>query len=316
MQTAPLHRHRLINALQTLLLLSGMAAILSALGWIVAGGAGILAALAGGLVLIFLNPSLSPGLVLRLYNARELSAREAPGVHGLLVALARRAELATLPKLYYVPSNLINAFTVGRRESAVIAVTDGLLRALGPRELCAVLAHETAHIRHNDIWVMSLADLFSRLTGTFAWIGQLLLLLNLPLVLLSEVVINWAAIGILIAAPALTILLQLALSRTREYDADLGAAELTSDPEGLAQALQKMERYQGSWLEQVLLPGRRVPDPSLLRTHPPTKERMRRLRRLAPRRDVPALERHARGPWSRPAPVSRAPRWHVHGLWY
>ena len=170
MKAAAWRRHRLLNGLQSLFLLGAMAAILSGLGWVVAGGSGIFWALLGGALLVLFNPGFSPRLVLRMYAAR----------------------------------------------------------ALGPRQ----------------------------------------------------------------------------------------AAELTGDPRGLAMALEKMERYQGRFIEQVLFPGRRVPDPSLLRTHPPTKERIRRLLALEPGltpldgpRSVPAL------PGAYPA-VDRRPRWHANGMWY
>jgi len=119
----------------------------------------------------------------------------------------------------------------------------------------------------------------------------------------------------LIFAPVIKVLIRLALSRTREYDADLGAAEFTGDPEALASALRRMEQYRGNVLEQILTPGRRVPDPSLLRTHPRTEDRIRRLRELTPasrtRRRLPGT--------SLPADLRGAehgrPRWHVTGIW-
>jgi heat shock protein HtpX len=238
-------RHRLINALQTTMLLAAMAVILGAIGWVVAGGTGIAWALAGGALLVILHPGLSPRLTLRLYGAWRLRPHDAPGLHALLELLARRAGLSRGPELYYVPSSVINAFAVGSRNASAIAMSDGMLRALAPRELAGVLAHEVSHVRHNDIWLMGLADLFSRLTHVLSTVGQILLLVNLPLLMLSQVTISWTAVTILIFAPVLSALMQLALSRTREYDADLGAAELTGDPRGLAMALARMERYQG-----------------------------------------------------------------------
>lgn len=311
-------RHRLLNGLQSLLLLGAMAAILSGLGWVVAGESGIFWALAGGVALVLFSPGFSPRLVLRMYAARALGPTEAPELHGLLATLAERAGLPTTPELYYVPSQMLNAFAVGTRSHSAVAVTDALLRALSPRELAGVLAHEMSHVRHSDMWVMGLADLFSRMTSLFSSFGQILLLLNLPLLMFSEYRVSWTAILILVFAPTLSALMQLALSRTREYNADLGAVELTGDPRGLAMALEKMERYQGRFIEQIFFPGRRVPDPSLLRTHPATKERIRRLLVLEsgmtplerPRRTVAALPRAGY-----PA-VDRRPRWHVNGMWY
>jgi len=310
-------RHRLINAVQSLLLLAMMAAILAALGSIVAGGGGALLALGLGALLVAVNPGLSPRLILRLYGARALRPEEAPDLHSILELLAARAELPAVPALHYVPSSIINAFAVGSRRRSAIAVTDGLLRALSAREVAGVLAHEVSHVRHNDMWVMGLADLFSRLTQIFSSLGQMLLLLNLPLLLLGAATVSWTAVLILILAPTASAVIQLALSRTREYDADLGAAELTGDPRALASALARMERYQGRLFEQILFPGRRVPDPSLLRTHPPTEERIRRLLELEQAPVAAFAEPFAVLDSRFVLPVvARRPRWRVWGLWY
>ncbi len=317
MNVSTWRRHRALNVLQSLLLLTAMAGVLGGLGWVIAGGAGVLWALAGGIVLVALNPGLSPRLVLSAYGARPLAPHLAPELNEMVRVLAERARLPAVPALYLIPSTLINAFAVGSRRTAAVAVSDALLRTLDPREIAGVLAHEISHVRHNDMWVMGLADLFSRLTTTFSTLGQLLLLLNLPLLLFSDYTISWTAIAILILAPTASALMQLALSRTREHDADLGAAELTGDPRGLASALAKMERYQGRFVEQVLLPGSRLPEPSLLRTHPPTQERIERLLALEPGRAPPAAPAQlASLPADRFPVVRRRPRRHFSGNWY
>lgn len=317
MNAAAWRRHRLLNALQSLLLLGAMAAILSGLGWVIAGTSGIFWALAGGAALVLFTPGISPRLILHMYGARRIGNRQAPDLHGLLSTLAQRAALPAAPELYYLPSRMLNAFAVGTRSNSAVAVTDALVRTLTPRELAGVLAHEVSHVRHNDMWVMGLADLVSRMTSMFSFLGQFLFFANLPLIMFSNYSVSWTAILILVFAPTLTALMQLALSRTREYDADLSAAELTGDPRGLAMALEKMERYQGRFIEQIFFPGRRVPDPSLLRTHPPTKERIRRLLELEPR--IGQVERPpgrtVLPPGVYPV-IERRPRWHMHGLWY
>lgn len=275
--------HKLNNLLQSIMLLAGMAALLGLLGWLLAGIKGIIWAAIIGVVFLLVSPRASPRLVLKLSGARPLGVAEAPGLYALVKSLALRARLPTLPQLYYIPTQAMNAFTVGNRRQAMIAVTDGLLRGLTRRELAGVLAHEVSHVDNNDMWVMTLADAVNRLTSLFSLFGQFLFLINLPLVLFGKSGFSWLAILLLIFAPTLSVLLQLALSRTREFDADLGAAQITHDPLGLASALKKLHNYHSGSLRRVLLPGRPIPDSSMLRTHPKSEERIRRLVSLAGR---------------------------------
>ncbi len=310
-------RHALSNQLQTVLLLAVMGGFLVLLGWLLWGREGISWLLFSGFLLMMLNPVATPGLIMRLYHARPLSVSEAPGLHANLRELARRAGLRHPPRLYYIPSRMVNAFAVGNAANSSIALTDGLLRLLDERELTGVLAHEISHVRNNDLWVMGIADLFSRLTSVLSLFGQLLLFVNLPLLLVSGAVINWYAVLLLIFAPNLSALAQLGLSRSREYHADLNAVLLTGDPEGLASALLKLESAEVSAFEQILWPGRRLPEPSLLRTHPPTEERIRRLMSLeSPHAD--AVSASSSPAWK--APPSAAglgvPRRHLGGLWF
>lgn len=316
MDSTAWRKHKLLNFFQSIALLTAMGVLLSVLGWIVAGDVGIAWALGVGIALVLFYPAISPALVLQLYHARELSPPQAPGVFRILEALARRAELPSVPRLYYIPSSVINAFAVGTRASSAIAVSEGMFQALSERELCGVLAHEVSHIRHNDTWVMGMADLFSRLTAIFSLIGQMILLLYVPVALFSGLQINWLAMLILIFAPTLSVLLQLALSRAREFDADLGAAELSGDPAALASALGKIERYQGRFLEQIFFPGRRIPDPSILRTHPATRERVRRLRELQSEPLLPFRPSDQRLLIDLLRTERRRPRWHFPGTWY
>jgi len=140
-----------------------------------------------------------------------------------------------------------------------------------------------------------------------------LLFLNLPLLLAGGYHIPWVPILILVFAPTFSGLIQLALSRTREYEADRGAVALTGDPEALISALLKMEQQTSHLLEQLLLPGQRIPEPSLLRTHPRTEDRIRRLRALE---SQPGPDFHGLSP-DRPGQTRPAlPRWHRTGIWY
>ncbi len=275
--------HKLNNLLQSIMLLAGMAALLGLLGWLLAGIKGVVWAGIIGVVFLLVSPRASPRLVFKLSGARPLSVAEAPGLYALVKTLALRAKLPTLPQLYYIPTQAMNAFTVGNRRQAMIAITDGLLRGLTHRELTGVLAHEVSHVDNNDIWVMTLADTVNRLTSSFSLFGQVLLFINLPLILLGKSGFSWLVILLLVFAPTLSVLLQLALSRTREFDADLGAAQITHDPLGLASALKKLHHYHSGSLKRVLMPGRPIPDSSMLRTHPKSEERIRRLVSLAER---------------------------------
>ena len=285
--TAASARHRLLNLVQSALLLGLMAALAWVSVTVILGpGTGLLVAL-GMVAGLFLAPDLSRRMLLSAYRAQRLTGREAPGLIAALAELARRAGLPRTPALYRVPSRLPNAFAMGSPEDSTICVTDGLLEILDGRDLASVLAHEIGHIAHRDLWIMGLADVMSRLVSLASWMGQLLVLVNLPLVMAGMVHVPWSVVVLLIFAPTLMALIQLGLSRTREYDADRVAADLTGDPEGLIGALGKLERRVGRFWEDIFLPGRRIPEPSLLRTHPPVESRVRRLRELDPNRSVP-----------------------------
>jgi len=305
-------RHRLANCLQTLLLMTTLLAISALVGSLLFGQEGLWLALMLSLIALLIQPAASSRLTLALYRARPISARAAPELWRLLQDLAGRAELPVVPEPHYVPSSVVNAFAVGGRQQSAIALSDGLLRSLTPRELAGVLAHEVAHIAHNDLRVMGLADFVSRLTSLFALVGQILLLLALPLLLTGAAEIYWPGLFLLIVSPHLALLAQLGLSRVREFDADLAAARLTGDPEGLAFALARIERVSRSW-RAWLMPGWGNPEPSWLRTHPATEERIRRLLALATQRPG-----HWPGTstWTESWPtVRQAPRWHPGGYW-
>jgi heat shock protein HtpX len=271
-----------------------------------------------GVVALLFGPRVSPAVVMRLYRARPLTPWELPEVQEVVAELAARAGLQSVPRLYYVPTHVLNAFSVGDRGHAAIGLTDGVLRRLAPRELVAVLAHETAHVAHDDVRVMSLADLISRITSTLSTLGQAMLLLSLFLAM-GSVAVPWTTLLLLVFGPMLMGLLQLALSRTREFSADLGAVRITGDPVGLASALRKLERSERGLLESILMPGRRNPEPSLLRTHPATEARVERLLELAGREPERAQLRSRERGYSMPShfmPLRERPRYGLFGLWY
>jgi heat shock protein HtpX len=299
------------------LIIATMFLILLLIGWFVAGGIGILAAFIMGLMLAISATFISSQLILNMYGAQRLSPYQAPGLYELISELSARAGLQSVPKIHYLPSRVLNAFATGRGADSAIAVSDGLLRTLNARELGAVLAHEISHLKHNDLWVMNMADILSRLTTLMAMLGYFLILIYLPIYVFTDATIPWLVLLTLLAAPHISALLQLALSRNREYGADLYAAELTGDPMALASALQKIDLYQGRWMERVLFPNRKVPDPSLLRTHPKLRDRIERLKAIA---QAQYYERHLEVPidlgWHPQGPLVRPPRRRLHGLWY
>lgn len=308
------HTHHLwVNRLQTALLICLLLGISILAGWLLFGKEGLWLVVLVSVVILLVEPAVASRLTLKLYRARPITRHEAPELWHIITFLAARAELTNMPTLYYVASPMVNAFTVGNRRHAAIALTDGLLRYLSIRELAAVMAHETAHVANGDLFVMSLADYISRLTNMLALVGQILLLLALPAVLLGYAVINWTVLFLLLFSPHLALLLQLGLSRVREFHADLKASQLTGDPEGLALALAKIERASRSW-RTWLLPGWGNPRPSWLKSHPATEERIRRLLSL---RATSSIEWPAHPISYTPhEPVRTSRRWYFGGFWH
>ncbi|MFN8444723.1 MAG: zinc metalloprotease HtpX [Caldilineaceae bacterium] len=310
--------HDFQNRLHTVLLLLSMLALLGLLGWLIGGAGAIIWAVLLGAIAMFVTQRATPQTILRMYKAQPLSVQDAPALYQIVNELARRANLPSPPQLYYIPSAVLNAFAVGNRANSAIGLTDGLLRRLDLRELTGVLAHEMSHVRNHDMRVMGLADAISRVTSVFSSFGKFLLLFNLPLILMGRASISWWAILLLIIAPVLIGLLQLALSRTRELDADLDAVQLTHDPVGLSNALRKLEYYSQNWLQQILFPGAGVPGPSILRTHPHTADRLARLAELSDMEPEPLLVRPRQAilyPTSLPR-IDRRPTWNAMGIWY
>lgn len=283
MNETALRRHRMLNRLQTLMLVAGMAALVSSVGYVL-GGRGY-AFLAVGLVVMLyaFNPALSPRLAMRLLRGFRLDYRQAPPLYRMLRTLSARAGLPAVPELYYIPTPIMNAFAVGRPDQAAIGISAGLLRVMRPSQVAAILAHEVGHIAHNDMRTKGFADLTHRFTLFLSIFGQILLVINLPLLLWTDHHVSWLAILLLVLSPTLSALLQGALSRNREYEADRFGAALVGDPAALASALALMERYQGGFIEQILFPNRHRRMPWLLRTHPPTPKRIQRLQELQER---------------------------------
>ena len=308
-------RHNFRNSLHTLILIGGSAGLTGAIAWIVYGRDGIVWAAIFGAVGLWMLGRVSPHMVLGLYRARPLTEHEWPELHAVVAELADRAGLPVVPRLHYVPSQMLNAFAVGKAEDSGIAVTDGLMRAMSMRQVAGILAHEISHIRNGDLRVMGLADVLNRITSFMSTMG----LIGIPFMLGTGWNIPLPGLLLLIFAPTIGGLLQMALSRAREYDADLDGVTLTGDPEGLASALAVLERTQRAKWEGLFLPGSRLPEPSILRSHPATEDRIARLMALG-RAAMPATQRSTSRPVPGPSlvPPVRAPRihWHRMGIWY
>lgn len=313
--------HRFTNWIHTLVLIAGMVGLLALISEMLFGAGGLPWLLLFGAGVLVLVPRIQPQLLMRLYRARLLSPVELPHLYSMLRLLERRAEVLTAVQLYYIPSLTKNAFTVGYGDQAVIAISEGLLRSLTQRELFGVLAHELSHLKNHDLWLMSISDFLTRLTMLLALLGLLLLMLNLPMVLLGYVTFSWGAIMVLLLSPTVSRWMQMALSRTREYAADASAAILTGDPDGLAAALAKINpdgvRLWSRW--GVTPP--RDPNPSLLRSHPDTQQRIDRLMAMPHHHHVALLQEEWEGPSFTRRPQSytvvlRSPRRHWSGIWY
>ncbi len=280
------------NSIKTVLLLGLMTGLILGIGQLFGGPQGMAIALVFSLLLNFGSYWFSDKIVLAMYRAREVSEAEAPELYQIVHNVALRAHLP-MPRLYIVPSESPNAFATGRNpEHAVVAVTDGILRILNREELEGVLAHELSHVGNRDILVSSIAA---------ALAGAIMMLANMA---------RFAAffggvgrdrdenggggiLGLLfmsILAPIAAMLIQMAISRSREYMADSTGARTVGNPLGLASALEKLERAK----EVVPMDARPetahmfIVNPlsggallSLFSTHPPIEERIRRLRAMA-----------------------------------
>jgi heat shock protein HtpX len=295
-----------------------MGAILSLVGFILAGVEGIVWAVFLGALILIISPNLSPSFIFSIYRGKLLTVDNAPGLYQLTYELAARANLPVMPSLYYLPSQVMNAFSVGSSGNSAIGLSDALLNSLTTREVVAVLAHEISHIQHNDVRVMTYADIISRITNALSLTGFLLIIISLPLFFMGMVSISWFAFAVLMLAPSAMSFLQLSLSRMREFEADHQAVLLTGDPEGLAMALRKLEAYDTSIFDLLFGRGHNASTPSILRTHPDTEERIEQILRLKSPRQAD-FNYANRDPFAIPIHFQksvRKPRWHLGGFWY
>jgi len=275
-----LRRQKALNWLQSVGVFMGLIALAGMAGLLFAGTQGLVTGLI--LLVVYLALTSLPGDVFlrAAFRAQAIGHHAAPELCRAVAALAVRASLPRPPALYFIPSDKLLAVTAGSTAQPAIGVSRGCLRRLAPRELVAVLAHEMAHIRHGDLFVMRLAGVMATLTRTMAQAGILLLIFYWPVAWMAGIVFSLWAVLLLLVAPILSDLLQLFLSRQRELMADTGAAEISGDPLALAQALRRIHDIQGDdWERSIQRGGRWL---RWFRTHPGIEERINNLEALLP----------------------------------
>lgn len=214
-------------------------------------------------------------------GTRRLAWHEAPQLAAAVSDLANRAQLHRVPPLYIVPRRQPIALTTGWGDRAIMVVSEGLLHTLTMRELRAVIAHEIAHLRNHDLPLFALIGAMQQTTRIVSGILLVVVVVSFPLLLFGVAIVPPEALLYLGLVPLISVLAQMALLRTREFQADLVAAELTDDPAALASALLRIERAQRPFWG--LLPtgtGDRGTLGRLLRTHPSTEERIAHLQAL------------------------------------
>ncbi len=280
----------MFNLLKTAVLMAAITALFVAIGGLLGGQQGMVIALVIAIGMNFYSYWFSDKLVLKMYNAHEVDASSAPQFYRTVQELAQKAGLP-MPRVYLIDEDAPNAFATGRNpQHAAVAATTGILRVLNERELRGVMAHELTHVQHRDI-------LISTISATLA--GAISMLANFAMFFggrNSEGRSTNPIVGLLVMllAPLAAGLIQMAISRAREFEADRGGAEITGDPQALASALQKIERYaKGVPLEaaernpstahmMILNPLSGGGLRGLFSTHPSTDERVERLLAMRP----------------------------------
>ncbi len=276
-----------MNWMKTAVLLAGMTALFLGAGFMLGGEGGMAIALVFALGMNAFAYWNADKLVLRMYNAREVTKQTSPGFYGIVEQLATRAEMP-MPKVYIIDTPQPNAFATGRNpENAAVAATTGLLQILDHEEIAGVMAHELAHIKNRDTLIMTI-------TATIA--GALSMLANFALFFGGNRNNPMGIVGtilVMILAPMAAMLVQMAISRTREYGADQGGAEICGNPMWLARALEKLERGASSIDNHaaeanpatahmfIVNPLHAHSVDNLFSTHPKTANRIKKLQELA-----------------------------------
>ena len=279
----------MFNLMKTAILMAAITALFMALGSWLGGQQGMMLALIVALGMNFFSYWYSDTMVLKMYNAQEVDEMSAPQFYRMVRELAQRAALP-MPRVYLINEDAPNAFATGRNpEHAAVAATTGILQVLSEREMRGVMAHELAHVKHRDI-------LISTVSATMA--GAISMLANVAMFFGGRNNEGRPAnpiVGVLVMliAPLAASLIQMAISRAREFEADRGGAEISGEPQALASALQKIQRYaQGIPMQaaerhpetaqmMIMNPLSAGGLRGLFSTHPATEERVERLLALA-----------------------------------
>jgi heat shock protein HtpX len=293
-----------MNYARTALLLAAMTGLFLAVGFLVGGRGGMMIAFLIALGLNLFAYWNSDKLVLRMHGAQEVDARSAPDLYATVTYLAERARLP-MPRVYIMQNDQPNAFATGRNpEHAAVAVTTGLLQRLDEREVAGVLAHELAHVRNRDTLTMTIT---ATLAGAIGMLGNFAFFFMGSRDSRDNPLGGIGALVAMIVAPFAAMLVQFAISRSREYEADRVGAAICGDPMSLASALAKIhntalrvdnpaaEANPASAHMFIINPlhGRAVD--GLFSTHPSTENRIRRLQELVETMDAEPAPR--RGPW-------------------
>lgn len=288
-----------MNYFKTGLLLAAMTALFGAVGFLIGGESGMLIALAVAAAMNLFAYWNSDRMVLSMYGAREVDAQTAPEFYGLVQQLAQRAGLP-MPKVYVIDNDQPNAFATGRNpENAAVAATTGLLQSLSREEIAGVMAHELGHVKNRDTLIMTIT---ATLAGAIGMLANFAMFFGGSRDNRSGLGII-GSIAVMILAPVAAMLVQMAISRSREYEADKAGAEISGNPQALASALQRIsgtvERVPNAQAEGnpatahmfIINPLHGGAMDSLFSTHPSTENRVAALMQLAggmPSRQQPA----------------------------
>lgn len=278
------------NTLKTTLLLGLLTGLLVIAGGVLGGNSGMLLGFIIAVVVNFGSYWFSDKIALKMAGAREVSYAQAPELHDMVARLAQASGLPK-PRVAIIEADAPNAFATGRNpNNGLVAVTTGIVKILDRRELAAVISHELGHIRNRDILISAIAATFAGAITMLAHIGQFAMIFGGRSDDDEDGGGIFGALLMIILAPIAATIIQLAISRSREFGADRTGAEVGGDPEALASALEKLEAYS----RQIPLPVNPAAShmfivkpltgfsmQTLFSSHPPTEQRVARLRKLA-----------------------------------